>query len=250
MGTHPIFESDFDCLTVMISLTVRRMASHRVAVILAGCGVYDGSEVHEASAALVSLSRNKAKISMFAPNKEQLHAIDHTKGAPHETNRNVLEESARIARGKVEALENLKVENFDALIVPGGFGAAKNLSDWALKGPDCTVDPTVQSIIKEFHSNNKPMGFCCIAPHLAAKTIPGCSLTVGSSDSQGGKYPYAEVAGAIESLGCKHVETDVTQVHTDQENKIVSTAAFMCETDFHEIHDGVAKMVEATLKLC
>ena len=85
---------------------------------------------------------------MFAPNKEQLHAIDHTKGAPHETNRNVLEESARIARGKVEALDNLKVENFDALIVPGGFGAAKNLSDWALKGPDCTVDPTVQSIIK------------------------------------------------------------------------------------------------------
>ena len=118
---------------------------------------------------------------MFAPDKDQLHAIDHTKGAPHEENRNVLAESARIARGKVEALGNLKVDDFDALIVPGGFGAAKNLSDRALKGPDCTVDPLVESVIKAFHKDKKPMGFCCIAPHLPAKIIPGCSLTVGSS---------------------------------------------------------------------
>merc|ERR1739848_435383 len=184
MGTHPIFESDFDCLTEMLSLTVRRMASQRVAVILAGSGVYDGSEVHEASAALVALSRNSAQVSMFAPDKEQLHAIDHTKGAPHETNRNVLQESARIARGAVKPLDQLNVAEFDALIVPGGFGAAKNLSDWALKGPDYTVDPTVESILKGFHAAKKPMGLCCIAPHLAAKTIPGCSLTVGSATSQ------------------------------------------------------------------
>ena len=118
---------------------------------------------------------------MFAPDKEQLHAIDHTKGAPHDNNRNVLQESARIARGKVEPLEGLDQSNFDALIVPGGFGAAKNLSDWALKGPDCTVDATVEKVIKSFHENKKPMGFCCIAPHLAAKVIPGCSLTVGSA---------------------------------------------------------------------
>jgi len=227
----------------MFSLITRRMASNRVAVILAGSGVYDGSEVHEASAALVALSRKNAQISMFAPDKDQLHAIDHTKGAPHEETRNVLSESARIARGNVAALATLDVANFDALVVPGGFGAAKNLSDWALKGPDCKVDDDVASVITKFHAAKKPMGLCCIAPHLAAKLIPGCSVTVGSSDSQGGKWPYAEVAGAIEKCGAKHVETDVTQTHIDNENKLVTTAAFMYEGAFHEIHDGVAKMV-------
>jgi enhancing lycopene biosynthesis protein 2 len=234
----------------MLSNTIRRMASQRVAVILAGSGVYDGTEIHEASATLVALSRANAQVSMFAPDKEQLHAIDHTKGAPHDNTRNVLQESARIARGKVEPLDVLDQSNFDALIVPGGFGAAKNLSDWALKGPDCTVDITVEKIIKSFHENKKPMGFCCIAPHLAAKVIPGCSLTVGSADSQGGKFPYAEVAGAIESLGCKHVETTVSEAHIDEDNKIVTTAAYMCETAVHEIHDGVAKMVNEVIKLC
>merc|ERR1712130_213657 len=124
----------------MLSLVFRRMASNRVAVLLAGSGVFDGSEVHEASAALVALSRKNAKISIFAPDKDQLHAIGHTKGAPHETNRNVLAESARIARGNIAALSALKVDEFDALVVPGGFGAAKNLSDWALKGSQNHVE--------------------------------------------------------------------------------------------------------------
>ena len=88
------------------------------------------------------------------------------------------------------------------------------------------------------------MAMCCIAPHLAAKLIPGCSVTVGSSDSQGGKWPYAEVAGAIEKCGAKHVETDVTQTHVDAEDRLVTTAAFMYEGGFHEIHDGVAKMID------
>jgi len=233
----------------MISLVTRRMASHRVAVLLAGSGVYDGTEIHEASAALVALSRANAKVAMFAPDKEQLHAIDHTKGAPHETNRNVLQESARIARGAVKALDELDAAEFDALIVPGGFGAAKNLSDWALKGPDCTVDAQVEKVIKQFHTAKKPMGFCCIAPHLAAKIIPGCSLTVGSATPQDGKWPYCETAAGIEKLGCTHVETDVNQAHTDAENKIVTTAAYMCETAVHEIHDGVATMVKDVLNL-
>merc|ERR1712037_445306 len=233
-----------------LSLTVKRMASHRVAVLLAGSGVYDGSEVHEASAALVALSRHNAQISCFAPDKPQLHAINQCAGAPHEETRNVLQESARIARGKVTDLAELKVEDFDALLVPGGFGAAKNLSDWALKGPDCTVDATVAAKITAFHSAKKPLAFCCIAPHLAAKLIPGCTVTVGSADAQGGKWPYAEVAGAIEKLGCKHVEKTVSETCIDEENKIVTSPAFMYEGAFHEIHDGVSKMVEDLLKLC
>ncbi|CBY36452.1 unnamed protein product [Oikopleura dioica] len=217
------------------------MASHRVAVLLAGSGVYDGSEVHEASAALVALSRHDAQISCFAPDKPQLHAINHCAGAPHEETRNVLQESARIARGNVTDLKELNVEDFDALLVPGGFGAAKNLSDWALKGPDCTVDPTVASKITAFHSAKKPLAFCCIAPHLAAKLIPGCTVTVGSAGKNG---------GAIEKLGCKHVEKTVSETCIDEENKIVTSPAFMYEGGFHEIHDGVSKMVDDLLKLC
>jgi len=186
------------------------LQSPNVAVVLAGCGVYDGSEVHEASACLVHLSRQNANVKMFAPDKNQMHAIDHTEGKPMKVNRNVLVESARIARGKVESLSELKCADFDAIVFPGGFGAAKNLSTWAIKGPDCEVDCDVSRVIQSFHTAKKPIGLCCIAPVLAAKCIPGVEVTVGSACGDGGKWPYAEVAGALEKCGAKHVEKDVT----------------------------------------
>lgn len=223
----------------------------KVAVVLAGCGVYDGSEVHEASACLVHLSRAGAEVSMFAPDIDQMHAIDHTKGAPMEHNRNVLVESARIARGAVEPLSKLAAESsgFDAVIFPGGFGAAKNLSNWAVDNVDCKVNTDVESVIQNFKSSSKPMGFCCIAPVLAAKCIPGVEVTVGRASEEGGKWPYAGTAAAIEKCGAKHVEKDVIESHVDSKNKVVTTPAYMCQTDVHLIHDGVGKMVADVLAL-
>merc|ERR1712037_39983 len=241
MGTHPIFESDFDCLTEW-----RRIES-QFFLLEAECMMEVKFTKHLLlwSLFLVTMLRSLALLQISHSSTRSITALELLMKRLE-----TFSKKARIARGKVTDLAELKVEEFDALLVPGGFGAAKNLSDWALKGPDCTVDATVAAKITAFHSAKKPLAFCCIAPHLAAKLIPGCTVTVGSADAQGGKWPYAEVAGAIEKLGCKHVEKTVSETCIDEENKIVTSPAFMYEGAFHEIHDGVSKMVEDLLKLC
>ncbi|XP_010901645.2 glutamine amidotransferase-like class 1 domain-containing protein 3A, mitochondrial [Esox lucius] len=222
----------------------------KVAVVLSGCGVYDGTEIHEASAILVHLSRGGAEVQMYAPDITQMHVIDHGKGVPMEdTTRNVLAESARIARGKVTDLAELSVGDHDAIIFPGGFGAAKNLSTFAVDGPDCKVNKDVERVVKDFHKAGKPIGLCCISPVLAAKLIPGVEVTVGKEEEEGGKWPYAGTAAAIKGLGAKHVVKEVTEAHVDQKNRVVTSPAFMCETQLHLIFDGIGAMVADVLKL-
>ncbi|KAK3714550.1 hypothetical protein QZH41_014225 [Actinostola sp. cb2023] len=199
------------------------------------------------SSILVHLSRAGANVSIYAPDIPQMHVINHAKGEVAEETRNVLSESARIARGKIEALDKLNVSSHDALFFPGGFGAAKNLSTFATEGADCKVNEQVQKVIQDFHDNSKPIGLCCIAPVLAAKVIQGCEVTVGQDKDDGsGKWPYAGTAESIQKMNAKHVNKNV---HIDQGNKIVTTPAFMCETKVHEIHDGIGKMVQAVLSL-
>nr|XP_055034507.1 glutamine amidotransferase-like class 1 domain-containing protein 3, mitochondrial [Misgurnus anguillicaudatus] len=220
----------------------------RVAVILSGCGVYDGTEVHEASAVMVHLSRAGAKVQMFAPDVEMMHVVDHCKGQPGTEKRNVMQESARIARGGVTDLVKLDVTAFDALIIPGGFGVAKNLCDWATKGKEYSIKPQVEKIIKNFHKAGKPMGMCCISPVLAAKAIPGCEVTFGH-DSECEMWPHAQVAKSMVELGCKHLNKNVDEVHVDRKNKLVTTSAFMCNAAIHEVFDGLGVMVSEVLKL-
>ncbi|XP_068448628.1 glutamine amidotransferase-like class 1 domain-containing protein 3, mitochondrial [Clinocottus analis] len=222
--------------------------SKRVAVILAGCGVYDGTEIHEASAVLVHLSRAGAKVQMFAPNAEQMHVVNHCEGKPSEEKRNILQESARIARGDVTDLAKLEVSAFDAVIIPGGFGVAKNLSDWAVKNKEFTIQPHLEKLLKAFHKAGKPMGMCCISPILAAKILPGCEITVGQ-DKECDKWPHAQTAAAMKEMGCKHVNTDVEKAHVDVKNKLVTTSAFMCNAPVHNVFDGIGVMVKETLKL-
>ncbi|XP_075690424.1 glutamine amidotransferase-like class 1 domain-containing protein 3, mitochondrial isoform X2 [Rhinoderma darwinii] len=185
---------------------------------------------------------------VFAPNIEQMHVVDHVKGQPSEEKRNVLTESARIARGNIKDLKDLKVSEFDAIIIPGGFGVAKNLSTWAVEGKDCSVIKPIEDTIKGFHAAKKPIGLCCISPVLAAKILPGCEVTVGS-DTECEMWPHAGTAGAIKDLGCKHVNKLVNEVHIDAKNKLVTTSAFMCNSPIHEIFDGIGEMVKAVLKL-
>jgi len=222
---------------------------HTVAVVLSGSGVYDGAEIHEASAAMVSLSREKTSYQVYAPDIPQMHVINHTSGEEMAETRNVLVESARIARGKIEPLDKLNVQDYDAVIFPGGFGAAKNLSNFAVKQADMTVNESVSKVITDFHTAGKPIGLCCIAPVLAAKCVSGCQVTVGMDTEQDGRFPYAGVSGAVTAMGGKHVCKEVNEVCVDEDNKIVTTPAYMCETEVHEIHDGVASMVGAVLKL-
>ncbi|XP_001513668.1 ES1 protein homolog, mitochondrial-like [Ornithorhynchus anatinus] len=220
----------------------------KVAVILSGCGVYDGSEIHEASAVLVHLSRDGAQVAFFAPNVTQMHVIDHTKGQPSDEKRNVLVESARIARGDIQDLDQLKVGELDALIIPGGFGVAKNLSTWAENGKNCTVSKAVEDTIKAFHAAKKPIGLCCISPILAAKILPGCEVTVGQ-DQECERWPHAKTADAVKELGCKHINRNVNEIHLDARYKLVTSCAYMCNAPAHEVYDGIGKLVREVLRL-
>lgn len=223
----------------------------KVALILAGCGVYDGSEVTEAVSSLIHLSRAGVEVSMFAPNKDQMHVVNHMTGEEEEgVTRNVLNEAARIARGNVKALDECNVSDFDALIIPGGFGAAKNLSDFATKGPDLTVDPTLEEIMTKFHAASKPIGVCCIAPTIAAKVFgsTGCKLTVGS-DEESDKYPFAGAAGAIKALGGDHQLCEPHEACIDEEHKVVSSSAYMYAGAPHEVDDSVKAMIDGVISL-
>ncbi|XP_018430939.1 PREDICTED: ES1 protein homolog, mitochondrial-like, partial [Nanorana parkeri] len=184
-------------------------SSSRVAVVLSGCGVYDGTEIHEASAILVHLSRAGAEVKMFAPDIPQMHVIDHSKGEPSQESRNVLVESARLARGDIAALSKLSAEDHDAVIFPGGFGAAKNLSSFAVDGESCSVHSEVERVLQDFRKAEKPIGLCCIAPVLAVKVIPGVEVTVGQEEDRGGKWPHCGTSKAIQAMGGKHRAREV-----------------------------------------
>ncbi|KAJ8407051.1 hypothetical protein AAFF_G00287270 [Aldrovandia affinis] len=192
--------------------------------------------------------RAGAKVQMFAPNMDQMHVVNHVVGQPTKEKRNVLQESARIARGDITDLKELDVAGHDALIIPGGFGVAKNLSTWATHGKDCTIQPEVEKAIKSFHKAGKPIGLCCISPVLAAKILPDCEITVGD-DCESEKWPHAKTACTMKEMGCKHVNKNVGEVHIDAKNKLVTTSAFMCNAPIHEIFDGVGAMVTDVLKL-
>ncbi|KAA0189615.1 hypothetical protein HAZT_HAZT007253 [Hyalella azteca] len=223
-----------------------------VAVVLSGSGVYDGSEVHEAAATLAGITRGGAEVQCYAPDIAQLHVVDHTKGAPaNGETRNAMVEAARIARGNIKPLSELNSSSADAVIFPGGFGAAKNLSDFAVKGADMAVSEDAVRVLTDFHSAKKPIGLCCIAPILAAKVLGShnISITLGKTDDGSGKWPYAASITAAKAMGADVVEKAVDEVLVDEKNKVVTTPAFMYEGKFHEIHDGVGKMVAAVLAL-
>eukprot|EP01094_Clydonella_sp_ATCC50884_P009078 TRINITY_DN1860_c0_g1_i2.p1 TRINITY_DN1860_c0_g1~~TRINITY_DN1860_c0_g1_i2.p1 ORF type:complete len:247 (+),score=74.87 TRINITY_DN1860_c0_g1_i2:41-781(+) len=213
----------------------------KVAVVLAGCGVYDGAEIAESVSTLLSLSRRGAQAQCFAPDREQAHVVNHLTGEEMNEKRSIIVEAARIARGDVKDLASLDASAYDALIFPGGFGAAKNLSSFAFEGDKYTVKEDVESVVKAFHSAGKPIGMCCISPVIAAKVLKGCSVTIGND---------TDVAGAIESVGAQHVSKDVHQAHVDAANKLVTAPAYMYgDAPVHEVAEGIDRMVEEVLSL-
>nr|WP_314491177.1 isoprenoid biosynthesis glyoxalase ElbB [uncultured Pseudomonas sp.] len=215
--------------------------SKKVAVILSGCGVYDGAEIQESVITLLRLDQRGAQVQCFAPNVAQMHVIDHLTGEEMAETRNVLVESARIARGEVKDLREAKVEDFDALIVPGGFGAAKNLSDFAVKGTECTVHPDVLHVAEAFAAANKPVGLICISPALAAKIYgPGVVCTIGNDPG---------TSEAVVKMGGTHEECDVHDIVEDVQRKLVTTPAYMVATNISDAASGIYKLVDRVLEI-
>ncbi len=215
----------------------------RVAVVLSGCGHLDGAEIREAVLSLLYLDEHGAKASVFAPDMNQMHVVNHRTGdvVPGES-RNVLTEAARIARGEIAPLEKLDAAEFDALILPGGFGAAKNLSDFAINGAEGCILPALQKTIAAFLEARKPVGAICIAPALlalAAKDL-GLTLTIGQD---------AGVADTIESLGHRHRNSPVERAVVDKEHHVVTCPAYMYDAPIAAVAKGIRHMVEEVLAL-
>ena len=218
----------------------------KVAVLLAGCGVNDGSEIHEAVLTLLALDEAGVDVECFAPDGDQFHVVNHLTHQPVAgEKRNVLVESARIARGNVRNIKEASAASFDALILPGGFGAAKNLCNYATEGREADVHSEVSRVVKEFVAAQKPIGAMCIAPIVVAAVFKGDDkvhpmVTIGSDPS---------TAADLESFGAIHLTCGVKDCVSDVRNRIVSTPAYMLGKGPAEVSEGITKMVHAVLEM-
>ncbi len=215
-----------------------------VGVVLSGCGFLDGAEIYESVLTLLHLDRQGLAYQCLAPDISQMHVINHHSGDVSPESRNVLTESARIARGKIEPLDDAWVEKLDAVIFPGGFGAAKNYCDYAVKGDSCMINRNVESFMRSAVKARIPIGAICIAPLVLARALTGTGirarLTVGSESS---------AAKSVEQFGATHVVCSVTDVVVDMERHIVSTPAYMYSPRISEVEIGIEKLVSEIARM-
>jgi len=213
----------------------------RVGVVLAGCGVYDGAEIYESVFTLLALEKAGVEAVCMAPNRPQYHVINHLTGQeePGEE-RNVLIESARVARGQIEDIAGVESDDLDALVFVGGFGAAKNLSTFAIDGPKASLDDDVRRLVEDVSGDRKPIGFICISPAIGAQVLggSGVELTIGNDSA---------TADGIESFGARHVACGVTDIHADPERRVISTPAYMLGQSMADVQTGIDKLVNTLL---
>lgn len=228
------------------------MKKAKLAVLLAGCGVYDGSEIHEAVLTLLAVAEAGADYQCIAPDKAQYHTINHLNGEQEANSRNVLQEAARIARGDIRALSEVAAADYDALLIPGGFGAAKNLNQWAIAGPDGAIDAEVKSFILDFTHAKKPIGAMCMGPTVLAKALEGSGynaiLTVGSTDAPS-PYDIGAISAGMEKLGATAVMKTKTEIVVDAELKLVTAPCYMMEATIVDIRTNTRQLVTALLEL-
>ncbi|EOD78972.1 Sigma cross-reacting protein 27A [Grimontia indica] len=213
----------------------------KVAVILAGCGVYDGAEIHESVLSLLAIEQAGASWHCFAPDVDQHHVINHAAGEESGETRNVLVEAARIARGDVKPLSELNVNEFDALLLPGGFGVAKNLSTFATSDEEMEIEKEVLRVCKAFAIAEKPAGYVCISPVLIPKVYgPGAKGTIGNDP---------QTAAAFNAMGGEHIDCPVDDFVLDQSRRLLSTPAYMLATSVSQANAGISKLVSKLVEL-
>ena len=217
------------------------MMSPRVGLVLSGCGFKDGSEIHESVLAMLALEEAGAKLQIFAPDLAQAAVIDHLTGEKIPTSRNMLHEAARIARGHIQDLAKVKVEDIDAVVIPGGLGAATNLCNFATHGADMTVNPHLVRLLEKAHELQKPIGAICIAPVILAKVFgkKGCRVTIGNDH---------ETAQTLSRMGATHVNCAVDGIVVDEANRLVTTPAYMLGQSVRDIHHGIRKLADEVVR--
>lgn len=224
----------------------------KIGVLLAGSGVFDGSEIHEATFTLLGIDEAGHEAVCFAPNVDQHHVVNHTSGEEMNETRNVLVESARITRGNIKSLDDVKADDLDALFIPGGFGAAKNINQWALKGPEGEINPQVKQLILDMVNAKKPVAGVCMGPTVIAKALEGsgiqADLTPGTTEEKS-PYDIKGIADGMESIGAKAVMKTVREVAVDEKNKIVTAPCYNMEATISEIHKNVKMAVNKLVEL-
>lgn len=208
------------------------------AIILSGSGVYDGSEIHEATMVMLSIIQQECSYQCFAPDIMQNEVINHLTGKKMHESRNVLLESARIARGEIKSLSKFNADDFDAVIFPGGSGVIKNLSDYAFKGDDCEVNSQIKKIIVSMHQQHKPIGALCIAPIIIAKVLANGTLTVGHDEN---------AAKSIAQMGATHVNTTYGEVISDKKNKLFTTPCYMLDSNIADVYEGASNLIKSII---
>jgi len=211
----------------------------KFAIVLAGCGVYDGAEIHEAVMTMLAVNINGGEYELFAPDIEQHHVVNHLTGKEMKETRNVLTEAARIARGKINPLPTLDPEKFDAVVLPGGFGVAKNLCTFAFDGAACKVNNDLENILLRFHSMAKPIGAMCISPVILARIFKNSKLTIGNDSG---------TAAAVEKMGALHTITTHCEVVSDLPNKIFTTPCYMLDASVVQIFEGTNNLIREMMK--
>ncbi|MDG2367223.1 MAG: isoprenoid biosynthesis glyoxalase ElbB [Candidatus Marinimicrobia bacterium] len=214
----------------------------KVGLLLSGCGFNDGSEIHESVISMLALDRAGVETVIMAPNIDQMHVVNHYTGQEMDEFRNVLVESSRIARGNIKDMAEVTGNDLDALIIPGGFGVAKNLSDYAMAGPDCSVNPDVYRLVSEIYLLKKPIGAICIAPVMMAKIFgeqdESAEMTIGSDEL---------TSKDINTMGSKHIKCLASEMIIDEDKKLVTTPAYMEAQSIKEAAEGIEKLVKQVL---
>ncbi len=216
------------------------MSKKSIAVILSGCGHQDGTEIHEATLTLWAIHKNGAEYQCYAPNIPQYHVLNHLTGKEMNEQRNVLIESARIARGNVLDLAEFQASNHDALVIPGGLGAAKNLSSYAFDGPSCRINADVEKAILSMAEQKKPIGGLCIAPAILARLLGNVTVTIGQDPA---------TAANIETMGACHTTTLPGEIVVDKEHKVVTTPCYMLNSRVDQIGEGADRLIKEVLQL-
>lgn len=215
------------------------MGNKKIAIVLAGSGVFDGAEIHESTMTMLAIHQAGGTYQCFAPDLDQMHVVNHFTGKEMKESRNVLVEASRIARGNIISLDEMEMKDYDAIIFPGGFGVAKNLCTFAKDGPDCKVDSEVERVVKEAHDQKKPIGALCISPVLITKILGDVKVTIGSDP---------DTMQAIGKMGGTHTETTHGQIVADEKNKIFSTPCYMLDANIGQIYDGASGVVNKIME--
>ena len=215
------------------------MSRKSIAVVLSGCGVYDCAEIHDSVLTLLALDQQGVDYQCFAPDIDQHHVINHLNGEEMDQRRNVLVEAARIARGDIKPLDELSAGEYDALVFPGGFGAAKNLSSFAIDGAECTVEKSVVRAVQAMHEQGKPIAALCISPVLIARLLPQARVTIGQDDG---------TAKAIEAMGGVHIKSGHGDVVVDEKLNLITSPCYMLDASISQIAEGASNTVKTLLE--